>query len=176
MTIHISRNPMRPLHLGVLAALLLVSCSRQRERDERTAATTPGGVTAGDVRIQTAGAELDMALIGDTISAGLAPAALAKARKETDTSTVHATGLGGSIERLVKSSVQSAISSRVSFPVSAVKDVQYRDGEIEFEWNQRPTRLFEQTKVNGKPFLASFPPDEAERFVKAVRARIHLAQ
>jgi hypothetical protein len=60
--------------------------------------------------------------------------------------------------------------------VSAVKDVRYRDGAIEFERNERPTRLFDQTTVNGKPFLASFAPEDAERFVDAVRAKIRTAQ
>jgi hypothetical protein len=60
--------------------------------------------------------------------------------------------------------------------VSAVKDVRYTDGRIEFEWNERPTRLLDQTKVNGKPFLESFRPADAERFVAAVRAKIRPAQ
>ena len=157
------------------ASLLMTSCSRHRD-DEEGEAVARAGVTGGDVRIQTTSGELDMAMVGDTISAGLAPDALAKVRRETDTARVSSSGIGGSIERMVKSTVQSAVSSRVAFPVSAVKDVRYRDGAIEFEWNERPTRLFEQTKVNGKPFLASFAPQDAERFVDAVRARIRPAQ
>ena len=167
---------MRASIAAVLAAsLLLTSCSRHRDDDERSS-LSQAGAPAGDVRIQTTSGELDMALIGDTISAGLTPDALAKVRRETDTAHVSSSGIGGSIERMVKSTVQSAVSNRVAFPVSAVKDVRYRDGAIEFEWNERPTRLFEQTKVNGKPFLASFAPQDAERFVEAVRARIRPAQ
>ena len=167
---------MRTSLAGVLAAsLLLTSCSRHRDDDARGSAAE-AGVTGGDVRIQTTSGELDMALVGDTISAGLAPAALAKVRRETDTAQVSGSGIGGSIERMVKSSVQSAVSSRVAFPISAVKDVRYRDGAIEFEWNERPTRLFEQTKVNGNPFLASFAPQDAARFVDAVRGRLRPAQ
>ena len=167
---------MRTFFAGVLAAsLLLTSCSRHRDDDAR-GNIAEAGVTGGDVRIQTTSGELDMALVGDTISAGLAPDALAKVRRETDTAQLSNTGIGGSIERMVKSTVQSAVSNRVAFPVAAVKDVRYRDGAIEFEWNERPTRLFEQTKVNGKPFLASFAPQDAERFVDAVRARIRPAQ
>jgi hypothetical protein len=168
---------MRSLLPCVLAAaLLLTSCSRDREDDERPANATSSSAAHEDVRIQTTKGELDMALIGDTISAGLAPGAVAKVRQETDTAAVHGSGLGGSIERLVKSTVQSAVTSRVSFPVSAVKDVRYRNGAIEFEWKERPTRLFEHTKVNGKPFLESFSPADAERFVQAVRAKLVLAQ
>jgi hypothetical protein len=165
---------MRPSLAFVAAALLLASCSRQR--DESRSSSAAATSTAGDVRIQTATGELDLALVRDTISAGLAPPALAKAREATDTAHVNATGLGGSIERLVKSSVQQAVSARVAFPVSAVKDVRYTDGRIEFEWNERPTRLLDQTKVNGRPFLESFRPEDAERFVAAVRERIRPAQ
>lgn len=167
---------MRASLAAVLAASLLVSsCSRHRDDDER-GTIAQAGATGSDVRIQTTSGELDMALVVDTISAGLTPDALAKVRRETDTAQVSSTGIGGSIERMVKSTVQSAVSNRVAFPVSAVRDVRYRDGAIEFEWNERPTRLFEQTKVNGKPFLASFAPQDAERFVDAVRARIRPAQ
>ena len=172
---HFHPTFMRASLAGILAAsLLLTSCSRHRDDDDG-GAVAQAGIT-GDVRIQTTSGELDMALVGDTISAGLAPDALAKVRRETDTARVSSSGIGGSIERMVKSTVQSAVSSRVAFPVSAVKDVRYRDGAIEFEWNERPTRLFEQTKVNGKPFLASFAPQDAERFVDAVRARLRPAQ
>lgn len=158
------------------AALLSTSCSRNRDDDQRRTDASRGGTRQEDVRIQTANAELDLALTGDTISAGLAPGALAQAQRQTDTATVSGTGLGPSIERLVKQTVQSAVSTRVRFPVSAVKDVQYRNGAIEFEWHERSTRLFDQTKVNGKPFLESFSPEDAERFVRAVRRRIGTEQ
>lgn len=153
-------------------SLLLASCSRHRDDAERAELAA----SQGDVRILTSGGELDLAIVGDTISAGLAPAALEKARQATDTARVNGTGLGGSIERMVKTTVQGAIASRVSFPVSAVKDVRYREGTIEFEWQGRPPMLLDKTKVNGKPFLASFDPDDAERFVAAVRGRIRPAQ
>jgi hypothetical protein len=165
---------MRCFAIGLTAALLLASCSRHRDDDQSSRAGV--GAPAGDVRIETTKGELDLALVGDTISAGLAPRALAKARESTDTSRVHATGLGGSIERLVKSSVQQAVGTRVAFPVSAVKDVRYENGRIEFEWRERPTRLLEQAKVDDKPFLESFRPEDAERFVAAVRAKIRPAQ
>lgn len=170
---------MRSATPGLLAAaLLLASCSRHGDADRAAATTSSSSASPsapGDIRIQTTANELDLALVGDTISAGLAPSALEKARQATDTARVTGTGIGGSIERLVKRSVQEGLSKRVAFPVSAVKDVRYQDGRIEFEWNERPTRLVDQTKVNGKPFLESFRPDDAQRFVDAVRARIHPA-
>jgi hypothetical protein len=156
-------------------ALLCGACSRHSD-DAPPSGAVRAEAVPDDIRIQTTNAELDLALAGDTISAGLTPRALARVRQETDTATVHTTGVGGSIERMVKSSVQSAVSSRVRFPVSAVKDVRYENGAIRFEWNERPTRLLDQTKVNNKPFLESFPPEDAQRFVDAVRAKIRTAQ
>jgi hypothetical protein len=168
---------MRPRSLALFAALLvLAACSRDTKDNNRPASAAYAAGSPGDVRIETTSEELDLALVGDTISAGLAPRSLAKVRRETDTAAVHATGLGGSIERLVKSTVQSAVSNRVRFPLSSVKDVRYENGAIRFEWNERPTRLFEETKVNNKPFLESFRPEDAQRFVDAVRARIRPAQ
>jgi hypothetical protein len=167
-----SRGTTRLLVAWTVGALFLVtSCSRDRDDERREGG--PNGATANDdIRIQTTSTELDLALVGDTISAGLTPRALAKVHQETDTARVSGSGLGSSIERMVKTTVQSAVSSRVRFPVSAVKDVRYEDGAIRFEWHERPTQLLEQTKVNGKPFLESFAPDDARRFVDAVRARI----
>jgi hypothetical protein len=168
---------MRALTAVLISALLVTAaCSHDRQDDRPSPPPAASGGSGADVRIQTTTAQLDLALTGDTISAGLAGDALAKARQATDTLGVHATGLGGSIERMVKSTVQSAVTHRVTFPVSDVRDVRYEDGEIRFEWNRKPTSLFDQTKINGKPFLASFRPDDAERFVQAVRARLRPAQ
>ena len=167
---------MRPRFPILLALVLLSGACSKRPDDAARPAVVRAEAVPDDIRIETTNAELDLALAGDTISAGLTPRALEKVRKETDTASVHATGVGGSIERLVKSTVQSAVSSRVRFPVSAVKDVRYENGAIRFEWNERPTRLLDQTKVNDKPFLESFRPDDAQRFVDAVRARIRTAQ
>jgi hypothetical protein len=168
---------MRALPAALFAAVLATAgCSHDRNDARPSPPPVVSGGSAADVRIQTTSAQLDLALTGDTISAGLAGDALAKARQATDTLGVHATGLGGSIERMVKSTVQSAVTHRVTFPVSDVRDVRYEDGEIRFDWNRKPTNLFEQTKVNGRPFLASFRPDDAERFVQAVRAKLRPAQ
>ena len=161
----------------VLAAVVLVAaCSRGSRDDAPRSGTVASAPAAADVRIQTTTGQLDLALAGDTISAGLAGDVLAKARHATDSAKSSGGGFGSSIEQMVANTVLNAVSSRVRFPVSAVKDVRYENGAIVFEWNERPTRLFEQTKVNGKPFLESFSPEDAERFVRAVRARLVAAR
>jgi len=156
--------------------------SEKRERDE----APDGGVTlskpntaisedtlkAGDVRIVTTNGGVDLALIGDSISSGLSPEALRKVRRETDTANVTGSGFGAQIEKMVKGSVQGAIGTRVSFPVSAVRSVHYDGEKLVFEWNGEPRKIFEQAKMDGKPLLASFSPEDAKRFADAVNARV----
>jgi hypothetical protein len=123
-----------------------------------------------DVRITSTGNEVDLALIGDTISAGLSQVALAKAKHETDTGAVSGSDFGASIERIVKGTVQSALGTRVAFPISALNDARYESGKIVFDWKEN-THVFVKTNINGKPMLESFRPEDAQRFVEAVRAR-----
>ena len=168
----------------VTVALVTGACSSKpadRAQDE----APDGGVTisrssvpvshdslaAGDVRIVASNGGVDLALIGDSISTGLSPAALEKVHQETDTSKVAGTGFGASIEKMVKGTVQGAIGTRVSFPVAAVREARYDGEKIVFEWAGEPRKIFDNTKIDGKPLLASFAPEDARRFVDAVNAR-----
>jgi hypothetical protein len=170
--------------IAIAAALVLTACSSKpadRAKDE----APDGGVTiskssvpvaddslrAGDVRIVTTNGGVDLALIGDSISSGLSPAAIRKVRQETDTTKVTGTGFGSEIEKMVKGSVQGAIGTRMSFPISAVREVRYDGEKLVFEWNGEPRRTFEAVKIDGKPMLASFSPADAKRFADAVNAR-----
>jgi hypothetical protein len=161
--------------LAVVAALAVVACSR-RDQDEDRGAGSPSETAAimpddgRDVRISTTGNEVDLALVGDTITSGLSEQTLAKARHETDASAVQGTGIGASIERMVKSGVQTALGTRVAIPISALNDVRYEHGAIVFDWKKEPL-AFVKTSVNGKPIMESFSPADAQRFVNAVRAR-----
>jgi hypothetical protein len=162
----------------VFAALLLAAACSHHDREGDAAAGTPASDSlasdragAGELRIVSVDNGVDLALVRDSISGGLSQQALAKARQQVDTAKVSGAGLGASIERLVKSSVSTAIGTRMVVPLAAVKDVRYENGRLVFEWNGRPATLFESTKVNGKPLLESFGPDDARRFVDAVRAR-----
>jgi hypothetical protein len=72
---------------------------------------------------------------------------------------------------MVKGTVQGAIGTRVSFPVAAVREARYDGEKIVFEWAGEPRKIFDNTKIDGKPLLASFAPEDARRFVDAVNAR-----
>lgn len=136
-----------------------------------TAASDTDSLAEGDVRIVSTNGGIDLALIGDSISTGLSPQALRTVRQETDTASVSGTGLGAQIERAVKGTVQGAIGKRVAFPITDVREVRYEGGTLVFDWVGEPRKLLENTKIDGKPLLASFAPEDARRFAAAVNAR-----
>jgi hypothetical protein len=173
--------------LTLVAVTMASACSSGADRSEKRARdeAPDGGVTlsrpntaitddtlaAGDIRIVTTNGGIDLALIGDSISSGLSPEALRKVRRETDTTKVSGSGFGAQIEKMVKGSVQGAIGTRMSFPISAVREVRYDGEKLVFDWNGEPRRTFEAVKIDGKPMLASFSPEDAKRFADAVNAR-----
>lgn len=175
-----------------LAAVWISSlaCSRgdERGRDEHpgvesaSATTTPAMAPAGppaeeealpdgDIRIVATNGGIDLALLGDSISSGLSPQALRKVKEETDTTKVHGTGFGADLEKMVKGTVQGAVGKRAAFPLSEVRAVRYDGERIVFEWTGEPRKIFDNAKIDGKPLLASFAPDDARRFADAVNAR-----
>lgn len=159
-----------------LALLVTLAACRDRNPEEKVPVTVSRRDTVtrplgdGDVRIVDEGDAIELALVGDSISSGLSPHALEKARRETDTGTVNGTGFGASIERMVKGKVQDALSIRVSTPLSSVKDVRYENGALKFDWNGKAPS-YGSMQTNGRPLLESFRPDDARRFAEAVRAR-----
>jgi hypothetical protein len=171
---------------SIVVTVVLVTGACSSKPAERAQDEAPdGGVTisrssvpvshdslaAGDVRIVASNGGVDLALIGDSISTGLSPTALEKVHQETDTSKVTGTGFSASLEKMVKGTVQGAIGTRVSFPVSAVREARYDGEKIVFEWAGEPRKMFDNAKIDGKPLLASFAPEDARRFVDAVNAR-----
>ena len=125
----------------------------------------------GDVAIVNTDSSVEMAVVGQNIIVRLSDKTMNRVRQETDTSAVRDSGIGGSIERLVKSTVQSALSQQVKYPIADVSDARYEGGEIKLAVNGSQPRLFTNTKIGGKRLMESFRPDDAERFVAAVNAR-----
>jgi hypothetical protein len=161
----------------VLVLMLAGACSRH-DASESAEASRPesagfstDSLGTDEVRIVTVDSGVDLVLARDSISGGLSQKTLATVRQSVDTATVKSTGFAGSIEKMVKSSVSTAIGHRVAVPLSDVKDVRYEGGKLVFEWNGKPPRMFENAKENQKPVLESFRPEDARRFADAVRAR-----
>lgn len=170
------------LAIGMMS--LTVGCSRGSESDARpdadrdVAVSTPASapmvedaLAEGDIRIVTTNGGIDLVLLGDSISSGLSPEAMRTVRRETDTAQVAGTGFAAEMEKMVKGTVQGAVAKRVSFPLSDVREVRYDGETLVFEWAGERRKLLEQTKIDGKPLLASFAPDDARRFADAVNAR-----
>ena len=165
--------------LLALVVCASVACRHQDASDtvamtvSRPSATAPDDapLAAGDIRITSVDGGVDIALIGDSISGGLSRSALARVRHETDTSAVHGSDFGASIEKMVKGTVQSALRTRVAFPLSAVRDVRYDGVRLVFDWSGTAQPGFGHVSVDNKDVLESFTPDDAQRFVVAVRAR-----
>jgi hypothetical protein len=161
--------------IAVLALSTLGACRRDRDRaPEDTKVAKRDSALAlgpGDVAIVNTDSSVEMAVVGQRIIVRLSEKAMAKVRSETDTSAIRDSGFAGSIERLVKSTVQSALSQQVTYPVADVTDARYEDGEIKLAVQGHTPRLFANTKVSGKRLMASFPADDAERFVAVVNAR-----
>jgi hypothetical protein len=172
------RTPTRLVTVLVVAAA--GACSgAERDATPDTAARQAAApavveqLPAGDsVGITNRTGAVLLSVAHDSVSMGFSPATLEKIRKETDTTSVGS-GLGGMIERKVKSSVQSMLSTRVMVPVDNIESVRYEDGAIQFTYRSRPRGMkLEDIKIDKEPVLQSFREEDARAFVKAVEARL----
>jgi hypothetical protein len=128
----------------------------------------------GDIRIENADSTIELALIGEKIVTGLGTKVIDKVKRATDTAAVTGTGFGSSIERMVKSTVQTAMSKEVTFPLASFQDVRYEGGRLEFYGTDgKKSRFFQDSHEKGKPISETFRPADAERFVAAFHARKH---
>ena len=128
----------------------------------------------GDVRITSRDGAIDLMLAGDRIIVGLSDSVMEKVRAETDTANLDADGgIGASIEKFVKSKVQTTLAKRVDYPVSDLRDASYEDGRIVFQYRGRAKfHLLEGAETNDRSVLSSFSEEDSQAFVDAVRERI----
>jgi hypothetical protein len=143
--------------------------SVQREAPPANEALGPG-----DLRIYSSDSAVDLVLSGNNILAGLSPKTVEKVKREMEKSTDRDTsGFAGSISQIVKSSVAGAIGTHAVYALSDIREIRYEDGHIVFDAKDgKQHDLFGSTKVNGNKVSSSFRPDDAQRFVEAVRARM----
>ena len=166
----------RPLMIATLS-LIAVGCGRRdnSERDRRTDANVARRDSVltlgpGDVQITNADSSVDMAVVGQQIVVRLSDKTMAKVRQGTDTAKADS-GFGGSIEKMVKRTVASALGQQYMYPLADVRDARYENGRIVLDVNGSEPRLLANTQVGGKKVMESFRPDDAQRFVAAVNAK-----
>ena len=159
--------------IAALGLAVATACTIGDDSDLNVSGGEPVQLGEGDIRITSRGGEIDLMLVGDRIVAGLSDSVLAKVRSETDTSDLDADGgLGASIEKYVKGTVQKALSKRVDYPLSDIEDARYEDGRIVFDYVDGANfTMLESTKNDDIPLLASFSEEDSKRFVAAVKAR-----
>lgn len=124
----------------------------------------------GDMRIATTDSALEVALIGDSLVAGFGAATRARIHEATDTGTVHGSGLGANIEKLVKSTVAGALDHELYFPLSEISDIQYEDGLLVFyDKDGKRMHVMERDHEKGKP--SRFAEADAKAFIAVFKSK-----
>ena len=171
----------RIVRFGLIAlAIMLIAgwfLSRVRAdhpvRFEAEVAAMPA-LSAGDMQLFNEDSTVDLILVGDRITAGLAPRMVAKIRQEmARVGEKESTGLGGSIARIVTEQVSDKIGTRVVYSVHDINDIRYEDGRLVVDWRsgRDAQPLLGNVKVDGDRDSNRFRREEALRFIEAVRAR-----
>lgn len=128
-------------------------------------------LAAGDIRIASTDSSIELAIVGDSIVAGLGAKVRNKVANDLDTSKVSTSGFGGSIEKMVKSTVASALDHEIEFPLSQISDVQQQDGRLLFfDKKGKPMNMYKSSR-NTDGDSKSFRPEDAQAFVAAFKAR-----
>ncbi len=145
----------------------------------------PADLSRGAVSITTIGGGMVMGIRNDSVLVAFSDSVRREVREDLAKSTKNSDGdssdaLGRMIEGIVKKSVSAGLSvvfdNARGFPIADLKDARYEKNTIVFEYRKKPVLSFVDMKENNVPFLAHFAPADAERFVSAVRARLHSNQ
>ena len=168
----------RLICVTLLMSLGAAACGRDRgsrasgARDVKVSARATRMLGAGDIQITSVDTTLELALVGDTVIAGLGAKVLAEIRDKTDTAAVTGNDLGSNIEKIVKNTVADALSHEFLIPVAAIRDIQYANGMLQFFGRDgSKMRLFDSSRHGGKRVSETFSPDDAQRFIDAFVAR-----
>lgn len=127
----------------------------------------------GDMRIYNRDSTVNLILRGQEILAGLSPQMRAKIQEEiTQSASSETTGFGGAIANVVRSTVASAIATHAAWSLRDIRDIEYSDNRIYLIRNDgRRSELLGSVKTNDEKVSQTFAPEDAKRFVEAVRAR-----
>ena len=125
----------------------------------------------GDIRIASTDSAVEVAIVGDSIVAGLGARVRDKVTANLDTMKVSGTGMGASIEKMVKGAVADALDHEVEFSLEQFSDVQAQGGRLVFfDKDGKPMNMF-KSKDKDRDDSKSFSPEDAQAFVAAFKAR-----
>jgi hypothetical protein len=124
-----------------------------------------------DIQISSADTAVELAIVGDTIVAGLGKTVRDKVSQKTDTNAVSGNGFAAGIEKMVKSSVANAMNHEVLIPVSEISDVRYEDGGLRFYGKDGGKMHVFENSHNGKEGTSAFNEADAQRFIAVFKAR-----
>ncbi len=174
----------RGIRFGLVALTILLVMSWMRGKVSRGARSTFGTTHVvmnppapsapmgpGDMRIVSTNGAVELVLQGDHVLAGMSAEKVAEVRAKLEDSRAKDTsGLGGMIAASVKRGVSDLIGAHASWPVSDIKDISYENGRLVLQTKSSGrAQLFDKDKGNAEELFA---PQDAQRFVEAVRARM----
>lgn len=135
---HLSRN--LTVAALVAASLFLIACGdhdvqvngAKMEHASFAKRDSVRQLGPGDIRIATTDSAVEIALIGDSLVAGLGASTRNKIKTATDTNAINGSGIGASFEKMIKSTVASALDHELQIPISEISNVEYEDGHLVF--------------------------------------------
>lgn len=128
----------------------------------------------GDAVIFNQDSAVALILRGDQLHAGLSPQMRAKIEREIVQSTSdETTGFGAAVANVVRTTVASAIGTHAVYALHDIRVIEVEDGQIVLVQNTgRRVELLGDVKSDDEEISRTFSPEDAERFVDAVRARM----
>jgi hypothetical protein len=123
----------------------------------------------GDIRIASQDSAVEVALVGDSIFAGLGARVLNKVDKALDTSSDPGDGFAASIAKTVKGAVAGALDQELVFPMSEISDIQADNGRLTF-YGKGGKRMHMFERNNGRD-ANLFAPSDAAAFAAAFKTR-----
>lgn len=73
------------------------------------------------------------------------------------------------VQRQTAQLVSKGMAMEFSVPLHDIEDARYEDGEIRFDYRSSRKLKFHSFKNDGRSPMSNFEPEDAERFVDAVR-------
>jgi len=123
----------------------------------------------GDIRIATTDSAVEIALIGDSLVAGLGASTRNKIKSATDTNAVSGTGIGASFEKMIKSTVASALDHELQIPITEISRIEYENGLLVFyDKNGGRMKIMNSDHDNAK---SHFSEADANNFIAAFKSK-----